>query len=200
MGVVIGSDESLIAATNTLKTLKSLEGVSEATGLPVVIYYDQNSAQTKRSSVDQAAYHVISTLSILSSRQNAELDTMDIRNWLQYNRVTSVPARLSFLDIYHSNEEADAHKQTISGLSLLEDPDAPTLSLTPDYHAAGYFPKLAADSPKIYHYLISFAGVPSFVSYLQERVVALENQRDSRAVHDAILNKRDVVNDRGLVL
>lgn len=200
VGIVIGSDESLIAASNTLKTLKSLEGVAAATQQPVVIFYDQNSAQTKRSSIDQTAFHVISTLSILASRQNAELDTMDVQNWVQYNRVTAMPPRLSFLDVYHSNEEADEQTQTISALSLLENPDAPTISLSPDYHAAGYFPKLAADSPKIYHYLISFANVPRFVSQLQERVVALENQRDSRAVHESIVNKRDAVNERGLVL
>lgn len=199
LAVVVGSDESAITAQNTLSTLKSLEAIAAKTGQPVVICYEHNSPDIKRSVIDEACHHTIGALSILASRRNLELDTRDLTNWIQFNRTTSIKeARLALFDVYDSNEAVKDSTQPISVASLYDSPDADPLPFTPEYHCAGY-PREKPKGFKVTHFVIQVHGVPVIVKMVQGRLDQLTQQSQARVVHASLVGAGDKVEDNGLV-
>ena len=198
VGIVVGSDESTITANNTIGTLKSLEAIAQKTGQPVVISYEQNQHGVKRSDVDAACHHVIGALSLLSSRRNREMDTKDIANWVQFHRTTSVKPRMALLDVYRNNKDVENIVAPISIASLYADPDAPTIQVTPEYHCAGY-PRDNVAGFEVMHYVITIDAVANIGRTIQQRIVELDQQRNSRVRVDPLVNDHDVVGDDGMV-
>lgn len=196
--IMVGADESTISAYNTVKTIKTLEVMAKKNELPVVMYYRQNSPEIKRSDIDADCHYVIASLSMLCSRQNEELDSKDIANWVQFNRATEAPARLARLMICN-NEDADLVIDPISIASLLPDPDAKSFTTVPEYHCAGYprEPKLHDVLPR--HLVTTFDGIPKIAQRLNDRIEELETQRRARVHHDDLIGDAEVSED-GMVL
>ena len=199
LGIVVGSDESSITARNTLNTLKSLESIAAKQQAPVVIYYEQNERDVKRSDIDKACRRVIGSLAILASRQNAEMDTRDIANWVRFNRSTSVGPRLALFDVYNSNTEAEAANQPISIASLYPNPDVELLAIEPEYHAAGY-PSSNVANFETMHFVITTGGIPVISKRMEQKIADQEQRRASRVVHNTIVGDNDVVADDGMIL
>lgn len=198
VAVVVGSDESIITARNTLNTLKSLEAIAEKTQAPAVVYFEHNEREIKRSEIDARCREVIGSLSILASRQNAEMDSRDIANWAYFNRSTSVASRLALFHVYISNEAAEQVTDAISIASLYETPDAVQLAIEPEYHTAGY-PKGPVKNFVDTHFVIGLGGVPTIYKRMEQKIATQEQQRASRVVHDKIVSDKDSVTDDGLV-
>ncbi len=199
VGVVVGSDESIITARNTLNTLKSLEAIAERAGAPVVIFYEQNERDIKRSEIDARCRHVIGCLSILASRQNAEMDTRDIANWAYFNRSTSVGPRLALFDVYNSNDAANQAIDPVAIASLYESPDDEHLTVEPEYATVGYI-RGPVENFQTTHFVITLGGVPVIYKRMEKKISEQEQQRASRVVHDRIVRADDQVTDDGLVL
>ena len=198
VGIVVGSDESTITANNTIGTLKSLEAIAQKTQMPVVISYEQNQHDVKRSEIDTICRRVISMLSILASRRNRELDTKDVANWVQFHRATSVQPRLALLDVYSTNDQVESIVAPIAIASLYRSPDAPAIRVTPEYHCAGY-PREDIQGFEVAHYVITIEDVASISRTMQQRLVELEQQRKSRVSVDKLVSESDDVSDDGLV-
>lgn len=198
VAVVIGSDESAITAQNSLNTIKSLESIAEQVNLPVVAYYDHNDRDVKRSEVDAQAHRTIAMLCVLASRQNNELDSRDITNFLQYTRTTNVRARLALLAVYRNNEDAEDTSRPVSIASLYPNPDADKLKVIPDYHCEGYPAKLS-DEFKAVHYVITIDGVQVIAAKLNEKVKDIDAERMARVDHKSIVSDSERTAD-GLVL
>jgi len=196
ISVVIGSDDSDISANNTIKTIKSLDAIAAKTGLPTVTYYEQNSAERKRSEIDANCHFVIAALCILCSKQNAELDSQDVINWVQYNKATQAPPRFARLTI-HKTESVDKVSSPISIASIMPDPDTPSYNVVPDYHCVGYPMASVNTDPR--HLVISFDGIPQIYKALEKKVEELEVQKKARVTHDRLADDREVGDD-GLVL
>jgi hypothetical protein len=199
VAIVIGSDESAITAENTLKTLKSLEAVAERAQLPVVIHYDHNDRDVKRSAVDADAKRAISSLATLASRQNAELDSRDIANWVQFSRTTSVRPRLALLAVYRDNESLADISHPVSIASLYNSPDDPKVDKVPDYSCDGY-PIYPSQHFKVEHFVITIDGVQVIVGKLNAKVSENDTLRSSRIDHNSIVSDKDKVTEDGLVL
>lgn len=199
VGIVVGSDESTITAQNTINTLKSLESIATKNELPVVIYYDHNEPEVKRSTIDDACRAVIASLSILSSRHNSELDSRDITNWVQFSRSTSVKPRLAMFDVYRSNEAAEEAREPVAIVSLYTSPDDTPLKLVPEYHAAGY-PRSQIKTFKTAHFVITVESVQVVAKKLNATVADLDNARRSRVSHNSLVHGSDSVTDDGMVL
>lgn len=195
--ILIGADDSDISVNNTIKTIKSLDAIAQKTGLPTVTYYRQNDAETKRSEIDADCHYVISTISLLCSKQNAELDTQDVINWVQYTKPTQVQPRFARLTIHPTNE-VDAVEAPISIASIMPDPDTPSYTVVPDYHCVGY-PTLVQNKIEARHLAVSFDGVAAIARRLEKRVEELEVQKRARVAHDTLANPHEVGDD-GLVL
>lgn len=199
VAVVVGSDESGITATNTLNTIKSLEAIAKRTNLPVVMFYEHNDKTMKRSEVDDICKNTIAALSVLASRQNAEVDSTDIRNWLQFSRVTSVTPRLALLNIFYSNEDAAAIEHPISIASLYASPDDPHLDRAAEYGCVGY-PRYKLKHHKTLHAVTSVDGIPQIVKRMQNRITELDRERSSRVEYDSIVSDNDAIAAGGLIL
>lgn len=200
VGIVVGSDESMITARNTLNTLKSLEAIAQRTNAPVVICYEQNERDIKRSDIDKACRRVIGSLAIMASRQNAELDTRDIANWQHFNRSTSVGPRLALFDVYQGNAAAEETNQPISIVSLYPNPDVDLLAIEPEYHAAGYPSSSVANFSDALHFVVTLGGVPVITKRMEAKIAEQEQARASRVVHATIVGENDAVTHDGLVL
>lgn len=200
VAVVIGSDESAITATNTLNTLKSLDAISNKTGRPVVMYYAQNDRAGRRSAVDSNVQAAIAYLAVLASRQNGELDTRDISNWLQYQKTTSARPQLSLLLIARSDAElVEQCSAPISVASIFANPDLPGLPLVPDYHCAGYA-KVDMVGTDTLHFAVSVDEVPLVAQRITKTLNELEEVRQSRVSRDSLVGAGDQITDGGLVL
>lgn len=197
--IVVGSDEAAITAQNTMNTLKSLEAIAAKTEVPVVVYYDQNTREVKRSEVDASCRHVIGALSVLCSKHNAELDTRDITNWVQFHRSTSAKPRLALFEVYRGNERAEEVNQPISIASLYPNPDSTPIGITPEYHCAGY-PRDEIKGFDTVHFVITLEGIPGIARMMQSRITELDQQRKARVDHESLVSANDEVTSTGLVL
>jgi hypothetical protein len=197
--VVVGAEDSAKAAENTFRTLQSLEGIANSSKLPVVMYYRQNdNGENKRSNIDSDSQYVIGCISMLCSRQNAELDTKDIQNWVQFNKLTTAEARLARLMICN-DENVSSIADPIAIASLLADPDDAGREIVPEYSCTGYPEAQGIHNRLPLHMVLTFEGLPAIIRRLQTRQAELETQRRARVRHDSILDGADV-NPDGFVL
>lgn len=199
VAVVIGSDESVITANNTLNTLKSLDGISRKFNKPVVMHYRHNTKGRARSSVDNELLFAIDALSVLASRQINSLDTMDIKNWLQFDKTTSIKPRLAALEIFDRTDAPWNEYTPLSVISIYNNPDEPTIPVTPEYHCAGYADLKKGDLRNI-HFMIDVDVVPKYAATIQRTLGELNDARLSRPALSNIVSDKDNMNDRGIVL
>lgn len=197
IAIVIGSDESVITANNTLNTIKSLESISKMTDAPLVMYYEHN--DRKRSEVDKDVKLAISVLSVLASKENRELDTKDISNWLHFNRTTSVGPQLANLEIFTDSNGAGEVLDPISVVSIYESEDMDPLKTIPEYHAAGYMTTKNEHYDE-FHFVVNIDGTPAIVREITETLGRYETQRNSRVARASIVSDSDNTTETGLVL
>lgn len=198
-GIVVGSDESTIAANNTLKTLKSLESIAGLKNTPAVISYHHNRPDVKRSTIDADCRYVMSCMAMLASRRNRGLDTRDLRNWLNFPAVTSVEPQLALLTMYNTLAEAQDANQPVSVASLYRTPDDAKLDVTAEYVTDGY-PREAVESFDQLHGVISLGGVPVINRMLTDRIASITKANESRVQRDSLLSSKDQPASNGLVL
>lgn len=196
--IVIGADESKQAATNTLNTLKSLEGISRNIKKPVIMHYRHNKRGKARSEVDAELQEAISFLAILCSRQIPEIDTQDIRNFMDYTTTTSVKARLASLEILTNEEKIYEGCRPHTIMSIYESPDEATLELIPEYHCGGYV-ELPTENLHAIHYLIDVESIPRFVLIIQKTLDELKEISDSRIEHKSIISDQEA-DDNGMCI
>ena len=197
--MVVGSDESIITTNNTLNTLKTLESIAKRVQLPVVMFYEHNERERRRTEVDQQMRLVLSTLGVLCSKQNREMDTKDISNWIQFNKTTTVLPQLAQLEVFSTADDADTVKDPISIASIYGHEDIPPIRAVPEYHAAGYLKMPYAEFEQ-FHYVISIDAIPTVFSKVKETLDQYHNHRNSRIKQASILTEADEVTEDGLIL
>lgn len=199
----IGSTDTRLDAENTLKTLKSYEAISKKNERPVVMLYRQN-GQLSRKAVDDDAKAMVLALAALYSRENRELDTRDLYNWLNFHRVTTFQPQLVTL---HMDDKAGSHKKSlgnvISVATLAKEGDNTVIEETPEYQCVGYIPNesagyLAERCP--IHFITCDGEIPMVVGGLNKFIKNLEDQKNARIAKDSILSSKDNQVDSGLVL
>lgn len=206
--ITIGGTDSALEIKNTLNTLKSYEGVAQKRETPVVMAYFQNSKETPRASVDRSAVEMISSLMTVFSSENSELDSMDLANFLRFDKVTSYKQpRVVGLVRYLADQTESMDDVTtgnvISVVSLLKPGASLDLSFTPDYQAIGYLPekisqRLLDISPLS---LVTLASTPAVVAKdMATRLAALEKATKARVDTGPILSNNDKPTDTGIVL
>jgi hypothetical protein len=198
--VVIGAEESTIRRDNTMNTLKSLDNIARKSGVPIVVCYDHNAPDAKRSDVDKRCGFVLASLAVLGSRQNRELDTADLAHWLNYPKVTSVDAQLSLLHVYRDPKDVDLASNPVSIASLQEDPDQKTYSIVPEYSTRGYPREKIGNGFTQLHFVITTDGVRTIEKMLSERLTAARTLAGARVQHDSIVKPTDQVCDDGMIM
>lgn len=207
--IVIGSTDTRIEIENTLKTLKSYESIADKRGSPVVVYYVENSAASPRYSVNLKIRTTMSILLGLFSGQNSELDTADLKNWLEYTIITKTQPRLASLIIAVNKKELE-ETGTVISVATLAMPEMDTrLQNTPAYQCVGYAPAVwragapnsinAIDQDPI-HVMISDDFIIQSTNKLTKALKDLDDVFSSRNARVSILDKNDTKTDTGLVL
>lgn len=196
VGVVVGSDESALTCQNTMNTLKSLEGISRREGKPAVIYYDHNTRGSRRGDIDDSMIAAIGALSVLCSRQNEEMDSQDIVNWLEYHKSSPVRPQLSTLHILENEDKIAAVRNPISIASLYRSADDDTIKAVPDYNTHGFTGSASAVGPL--HFIINVDSVPAIGQRIKKTLDELQEVRDSRVNHGS-LAQDDEFDEGGMV-
>ena len=199
--IVIGSSDSRIDIDNTLKTLKSYDAISQKRERPVVAAYFQNSAETSRSKVDESVVSVLFSLTTLFSRENRELDTRDLYNFLNYHRVTSFKPKLVGLTVHIGDVPADAMEDVITVASVVK--DEVSLSFIPEYRCVGYIspdvtPEIAQNLPM--HFLTHNDSFAAVADALAEKLESLDKVQKARIESKTVITSKDVIADDGMVL
>lgn len=126
VALIIGSEESSAAITNTFNTLTGLEANARNRGVNLPMAYVHHSAERKRSDVDSEAYGMIGAISVAASRQNEEFDTKDMEMWINHTTFSKVEPGLNRLFMYSEPTEIDKHEDGILSLiGILKNPDRP---------------------------------------------------------------------------
>lgn len=204
--LIIGAATSKIDLENSLKTLKSYEGISARKNAPVVGYYLENNDSMSRAEVDTKIRDVILALAVLFSRQNHELDSRDLHNWLRYERVTSFKPQLTSLMIFQgavNPQDFNACGNVISVATLAVEEAGARLPIVPDYHCVGYVE--SAEAARIenrvpLHYVIVDGLFTEAARHLQSKLDALDQAQQARINKKTILTDADQVLGDGLVL
>ncbi len=207
--ILVGSTDTRIEIENTIKTLKSYEAIAAKRGSPVVVHYLENSSTTSRQQVNRAASYAVSMLAVLYSGLNEELDSADLKNWLEYLRFTGGQPQLSSLN-FSIGDVRLAEVGTIASVATLATPEMNTrLSETPAYQTVGYVPESyrvgAKDSLQVIkdspiHFLISADFITGAVQALTSSLKQVDERYASQVARSSILGKGDDQTDTGLVL
>ena len=199
--VAIGSTDSRIEVDNSIKTLKSYEVIAGKNGRPVPMLYFQNSKTKKRSDVNKDVIAQLSKVSVLFSKENQELDSADLRNWLNYNKVTSYQPHLVALDIY-SNEVTKPNGGTVIAVATLakEGGDTDT-GLPVDYQAVGFMPASVAEATETPLHFVLIQGVfVGVIRDLDKIIATLDEVKNASLKQSSIVSDNDKPTDNGLVL
>lgn len=199
LAVVVGGEESLISANNTINTMKSLESISRNIDKPIVMFYAHNRLGTSRTVADNAVNEALSVISLLCSRQNDELDTQDIANWIGYHRSTSVAPKLSLMTICTTTSDACSVEAPIAIASLYRSPESEQLSVIPDYHCYGFIRKDVA-CPTDLHLVINTETVYKIAGNIQKNLDKLREQTETRSKTASLLTGNDSVSENNMVL
>lgn len=200
IAVCIGTDESVLTANNTLKSLKSLEAIAKRNGKALNFIYSHNERGIPRGRVDGNIVGYLSGIRFLVSGKNAELDSQDLINWLDFTRTTSLEPQLALLEVYSEAEHvAEKHSNPVSVASLYTNKDIHGLLVVPEYHCAGYT-DLSSSKVDQLHFVIDVQRVPSIAKNIEKTLSDQKEVAESRPSHGGLVSSKDRVEDSGLVL
>jgi hypothetical protein len=169
VAVGVGAEDSAKYIGNTIDTLKSLEGISAATRKPVVLSYHENAIGVPRSSIDDELLFVIESLAALACQNNLELDTTDVTNWVQFDKVTPVMPQLALMNVFDNRQEATQVLEPVAIASLYDDPGKRVAFGNPYYATVGFPRDPNPQAPDQLHFVINVSGVEDVFKTLTER-------------------------------
>lgn len=187
VAVVVGGDECERAAVNTVNTLKSLEGIAQKTGKTVMMYYEHLKPTDKRSAIDNRIWMVISALASLMSRRNEAMDLQDLHNFFNFSHVTSAEPRLSALEVYTNNSEANQSADfALAVASLLPNPDAESVTFRPEYLCVGYPEHPLPNKLEALHFVAGVEPIHGMFRNLTKSTDEIVRAKHARVAHDSI--------------
>lgn len=202
--IMIGTTDTRLEIDNTVKTIKSYEAIARLRKTPVAMGYFQNSALTPRPKVDIAILQLISALMTVFSRENSELDSKDLHNFLHFDQVTTFPAQLASLIAVAGDFPPNLTTgSAISVATLSKEGTITSLPFVPDYQCSGFLPADTHESVQTLSpiYLVTIADLPAqAMKELNASLTALDQAQRARVTGAKILSDSDRPTDGGLVL
>lgn len=202
----MGDTASFIRLENTEKTLKSYDTVAKMHEKPILMSYLENSLELPREKVNKIHELTVSSLALLFSGQNGELDSRDVANWQYFNRpgVTSWPARLVSLHILDSREEGWKDLGDICTVLTLTTREIGTkLPVFADYQKDGFLTtniESITQAGEPMHFASAHGPIVVTIKRLEERSKKVREQREKRKNERDVSTEADKPNKAGLVL
>lgn len=178
--IMIGSTSSKIETENTVKTLRSYEVISHKREMPVVAYYRENSPDMPRSQVDSEVQTAILILAAIFSGDNRELDSADLKNFINYHHVTSYQPRLAMLEFYSKTLVVPKGHSLVTLVTLVDHATASDVDQHVEYQTVGYLPEatkqnITVDLP--IHGCVVSGAFNSIVDTLDARLKSFDEVR-----------------------
>ena len=200
--VMVGSTGSRIETENTLKTLKSYEMISKKRECPVIVAYRENSPEKPRSSVDAEVQTLILTIAAMFSGSNKELDSSDLRNFINYHKVTSYTPKLSQLDFFSKDIHLGKGQSLVTVASLMDNETSHEITIPTEYQATGFLPDVAKSFISValpIHACIIAGFFNQVVDRLDNKLKVFDEAR-SVVIEKSIISDNTKSTDEGLVL
>ena len=197
---MVGSHGSKIEIQNTIKTLESYENIADINKVPVSALYLENGVGIDRKTVDEKIRVSLLLTAMIFSGDIRELDDSDLRNFLDFTKVTSYQPRLSYLKIEEGNIKLEKEETVISAVSVSDDEGTTDLSEFIEYQATGFLVKeyyTAFEIKKPIHFLNIAGSFNGIANALKLRLKEYETAR-SAAIDKRLIQDVDDSND-GLV-
>lgn len=201
----VGQHSSGIETENTYKTLLGYEHLaSKIRKAPVPMVYFENDKGKTPEEIDNTLSVYLPILAGVFSGKNHGLDSMDIRNFLFYNRVSNYTPALTQLDLYHSDINLEQGESVLS-LLCLNKPGVPTpTDIMVRYMATGVMHPMFAkanenyDSLRIVMVSNHFQGVIADLKAAMDRYAEVDAKTEHRSL---ITPDADVdADENGLIL
>jgi len=144
--ISVGTYGSEIEVRNSLRTIESYEGAAQKNERPVPMAFFENGSAAHRPKVDQNVITMIQMLSVLLSGHNHGLDDQDVKNFLEYQHVTSFGPHLVHLDVFQNEIEIGKGMVAVTVASLTDEKTGADLSITVGYQCEGVVPTHAIET------------------------------------------------------
>lgn len=136
----VGEDDTVTHMENTHMTLLSYINIAATRERPVVKAYFQNSNLTPLDDVNKGIAQLITALTVLASRQNIGLDSRDLINWINFDRVTSFQPQLAMLSLFEGTNIDANVGNIITVATLATQGGASSIGQIVDYQTVGRLP------------------------------------------------------------
>lgn len=201
--VMVGNTSCEKEVINTLRTLKSYENIAaNVVKAPVIAAYSENTLSTPRGKVDHILQTTIVVLAALFSGENRELDSADLRNFLNYTNVTSHSPRLALLEFFSKDILLSKGQSLASLATLIDDKSDSNPNVMVEYQAVGFLSEQAAekiDHPLPLHACIISGHFNSIADALEVKISEHEEAKKSRSSKSFVSNN-EAGTELGLIL
>lgn len=145
--MIIGATTSLIEVKNTLNTIRTYNAFSQELGRTIPTFFLENGKDQTRAEVDATFLSYVQWLALILSGQNHGLDTEDVSNFLDIEKVSGYSNDLVMLDFYNKDVQVGKGESvaTVATLAMPGQDTAPGLMVA--YHTEG-FCQIGKDLPK----------------------------------------------------
>lgn len=144
--IMINSADSKKELDNAVKTLMGYDKMATTSNTPVVAICEENDMTTGRAAVDKSCHMAILTLAAMWSGENRELDSADLRNFLNYNVVTSHMSALVGLKFFSKTIELSKDETVYTATTLSDGKESTVLNVPVEYQAVGFIDKDVIDT------------------------------------------------------
>ena len=200
--VGVSSSDSRIEIENSVKTMKSYEAISKMCEKPVVMMHNENTADSIRQTINSDIKEEVVQLAALFSRQNKELDSADLRNWLNYTRITELEPKLVFMGITHGKVEG-MKSNIVSVATLAHEGHNTNLGTTVEYQCVGYIPSENETTIKLesaVHYMLLDGMIGDIYLKLSDNLAKMEESNLARKrTTVSLIGNNDKIDKSGLV-
>lgn len=141
ISIVVGDATAGTRIKNTMNTNASYELIAEELEKSMTVAYFENDHSKTRSDVDSEVFQLITQLAALFSRENAELDTMDIIHFLNVDKVAEYAPHLIRLQSCTGDlNDGNIGEGAATVATLLTDRDNNPMTAMVDHPCVGYRP------------------------------------------------------------
>jgi len=201
--LTVGNTSCRIETENTIKTLKSYEMMSKKKGIPVNLFYRENTEVYTRAMVDNEIQTAIVMLAAIFSGNNHELDSSDLKNFLNYTRVTSYSPKLSLLDFYNQEVVLGKGQSIVSLVTLVDSSTSSHIDIPVEYQAVGFIPETVKQSLTVglpIHAAIIAGYFNGVVETLEKKLADVFDEARKVVVEKSIVKSDEEHTSEGLIL
>lgn len=199
----VNSYEDRKALENVIASMKTYESISKLRERPVVACLFENSSEATENTINKRISDNIIMLSALFSRNNEGMDTQDLRNWLNYDKVTHFSPCFSqlIIQVGEVHKSPDHHLIASAIMSPSRDNHKP-YNFMVDYQTVGYFDQKKTNEQlnnEPVNYLIYDGTIEAMFKKQQKMLQDMDEEARARINKRSILSSGDKSESNGLM-